>query len=110
MNYKHSLICIYLLSVTFYSSILFADSNIDIEAEIIVIKSPQEIQSKQKLRQFIGISAETAKAKGLSMNLVVIPPGGQAKGGREGGEPSSQRHNQGVGRAACSWLASGRGA
>ena len=79
MNFKHSIICVFLLSITFYSPIIFADSNSDSEAEIIVIKSPLEIQSKQKLRQFIGISAATAKAKALSMNLVVIPPGGQAK-------------------------------
>ena len=79
MNFNHSLIYVYLLSITFYSPILLADTNSDPEAEIITIKSPREIKSKQKLRQFIGISAATANAKGLSMNLVVIPPGGQAK-------------------------------
>jgi uncharacterized RmlC-like cupin family protein len=35
--------------------------------------------SMQGLCNFIGISAETAGARGLAMNLVVIPPGGQAK-------------------------------
>lgn len=79
MNIKHLIICVFLLSITFYSPLLFTDSNSDAEADIIVIKSPREIKSKQNLRQFIGISAATAKAKALSMNLVIIPPGGQAK-------------------------------
>lgn len=79
MDVKYLLICVCLLSGYCYSLVVWADSNIDTEAEIITVKSPQEIQSKQKLRQFIGISAETANAKALSMNLVVIPPGGQAR-------------------------------
>ncbi len=47
-------------------------------AEIVTIKSPVEIESKQRLPNFVGISEATAGAKGLSMNLVVIPPGGRA--------------------------------
>ena len=48
------------------------------EAEIVTVKSPAEIASKQRLPNFVGISEATAGAKGISMNLVIIPPGGKA--------------------------------
>jgi uncharacterized RmlC-like cupin family protein len=35
--------------------------------------------SRQQLPYFVGISEATAGAKGISMNLVVIPPGAAAK-------------------------------
>jgi uncharacterized RmlC-like cupin family protein len=44
-----------------------------------VIKSPSEILTRQKLPNFVGISAETAGARSLSMNLVIIPPGAAAE-------------------------------
>ncbi len=44
-----------------------------------VIKSPPEILTRQKLPNFVGISRNTVGARGLSMNLVVIPPGGKAE-------------------------------
>jgi uncharacterized RmlC-like cupin family protein len=47
--------------------------------DIVVVSSPEEILSKQRLTQFVGISGETAGATGLSMNIVVIPPGGAAE-------------------------------
>jgi uncharacterized RmlC-like cupin family protein len=37
------------------------------------------VTTRQGLPSFVGISQATAGAKGLSMNLVVIPPGGAAK-------------------------------
>ena len=46
---------------------------------LVVIKSPPEIMTRQRLPNFVGISAETAGARGLSMNLVVIPPGASAE-------------------------------
>ena len=46
---------------------------------VTVIKTPHEILTRQKLPNFVGISAQTAGAKGLSMNLVVIPPGAAAE-------------------------------
>ena len=58
---------------------LYADSVADYTAAIVTVKSPEEILSRQQLQQFVGISAETANAQGLSMNLVVIPPGAAAK-------------------------------
>ncbi len=35
--------------------------------------------TRQKLPNFVGISQATAGATGLSMNLVIIPPGGAAE-------------------------------
>ena len=49
------------------------------EQAVTVIKSPPEILTRQKLPNFVGISAETAGARGLSMNLVIIPPGASAE-------------------------------
>ena len=46
---------------------------------VTVIKSPPEILTRQRLPNFVGISAETAGARGLSMNLVIIPPGAAAE-------------------------------
>ena len=46
---------------------------------IVTVRTPVTIEAKQRLPYFVGISAETAGAKGLSMNLVVIPPGGAAR-------------------------------
>jgi len=47
--------------------------------EVVVVHSPPEIMTRQKLPNFVGISRETAGSTGLSMNLVVIPPGGSAE-------------------------------
>ncbi|MCK7502734.1 MAG: hypothetical protein MZV70_00630 [Desulfobacterales bacterium] len=47
--------------------------------ELVVVRPPAETMSKQKLPYFIGVSEASAGAKGLSMNLVIIPPGGAAE-------------------------------
>ena len=44
-----------------------------------VIRPQEETQTKQALPYFVGISKDTVGAKGISMNLVVIPPGGSPK-------------------------------
>jgi len=49
------------------------------EQTVTVIKTPPEVVTRQKLPNFVGISAETVGARGLSMNLVVIPPGAAAE-------------------------------
>ncbi|MCG6970170.1 MAG: cupin domain-containing protein [Gammaproteobacteria bacterium] len=51
----------------------------DHELKIVTVKTPQEITTRQKLPYFVGISRQTAGAKSISMNLVVIPPGGIAE-------------------------------
>jgi uncharacterized RmlC-like cupin family protein len=49
------------------------------EQRVVLIETPEEIMTRQKLPNFVGISADTAGARGLSMNLVVIPPGARAE-------------------------------
>jgi len=47
--------------------------------EIVTVGAPQEVLTRQQLPYFLGISGQTTGAKGLSMNLVVIPPGASAE-------------------------------
>lgn len=49
------------------------------DLKIVTVKTPQEIATKQLLPYFVGISNQTAGAKSISMNLVVIPPGASAQ-------------------------------
>ena len=44
-----------------------------------MVRPEESIVTKQNLPYFVGISQETVGAKGLSMNMVVIPPGGSPK-------------------------------
>ena len=43
------------------------------------IRPEQEVMTTQRLPYFVGISGQTVHATGLSMHLVVIPPGGRAE-------------------------------
>ena len=52
--------------------------------EIVTVRTPEEVLTKQKIPYFLGISDKTTGAKTLSMNLVIIPPGASA-------EPHSHR-------------------
>jgi uncharacterized RmlC-like cupin family protein len=45
----------------------------------VVIPRAEEYDGKQGLSYFAGISAESARAKGMCMHLVTIPPKGRAK-------------------------------
>lgn len=47
--------------------------------EIVTIRPDSETMTRQHLPYFVGISKTTVGAKGLSMNLVIIPPGGTAE-------------------------------
>ncbi|MGH8499113.1 MAG: cupin domain-containing protein [Burkholderiales bacterium] len=60
-----------------------------VEAKIVTVRSPEKIISRQELPYFVGISAATAGAKGISMNRVIIPPGGAAKPHRHRGFESA---------------------
>ena len=53
-------------------------------AAVQAIRPDQEVLTRQRLPYFVGISAQTVGASGLSMHLVVIPPGGRS-------EPHSHR-------------------
>jgi uncharacterized RmlC-like cupin family protein len=50
-----------------------------LEDGVVVVRPPAETISKQKLPYFVGISEATAGSQVLSLNLVVIPPGGAAE-------------------------------
>jgi uncharacterized RmlC-like cupin family protein len=47
--------------------------------QIVTVRPTADVLTKQGLPNFVGISAETAGSRGLSMNLVVVPPGGTAE-------------------------------
>jgi uncharacterized RmlC-like cupin family protein len=46
---------------------------------LVVVRPTAEIMSRQQLPYYVGISEVTAGAKNISMNLIIIPPGGAAK-------------------------------
>ena len=43
------------------------------------VRPDREVMTRQRLPYFIGISGQTVNATGLSMHLVVIPPGARAE-------------------------------
>ncbi len=51
---------------------------------MVVVRPHEEVMGKQSLPYFVGVSGVSAGATGISMNLVVVPPGGAA-------EPHSHR-------------------
>lgn len=48
-------------------------------APVIKVRPDREMTTTQRLPYFVGISACTAGATGLSMYMVVVPPGGHAE-------------------------------
>ena len=46
---------------------------------VVTIRPSAEMMTRQQLPYFVGIAGRTAGATGLSINLVVIPPGGAAE-------------------------------
>jgi uncharacterized RmlC-like cupin family protein len=48
-------------------------------AKIITVRPETETMTRQHLPYFVGISGVTAGTKGLSMSLVIVPPGGAAE-------------------------------
>jgi uncharacterized RmlC-like cupin family protein len=48
-------------------------------ADIVTVRPDQTTMTRQRLPYFVGISSNTAGSRQLSMNLVVIPPGGCAE-------------------------------
>lgn len=47
--------------------------------EIITVRPDAATMTRQRLPNFVGVSAATAGATGISMNLVIIPLGGAAE-------------------------------
>ncbi|WP_109479232.1 cupin domain-containing protein [Paraburkholderia sp. C35] len=48
-------------------------------AQPVLVRPDREIATAQRLPYFVGISSGTAGSTGLSMHLVVVPPGGHAE-------------------------------
>jgi uncharacterized RmlC-like cupin family protein len=44
-----------------------------------IVRAPEQTTSRQQLPYFVGVSGTTAGAAAISMNLVVVPPGGAAR-------------------------------
>jgi uncharacterized RmlC-like cupin family protein len=53
--------------------------SLNLKRKVVTVRPKESITTKQNLPYYVGISQETAGAKGLSMNLVVIPPAGSPK-------------------------------
>jgi uncharacterized RmlC-like cupin family protein len=53
--------------------------SLNLKRKVVTVRPKESITTKQNLPYYVGISQETTGAKGLSMNLVVIPPGGSPK-------------------------------
>jgi uncharacterized RmlC-like cupin family protein len=53
--------------------------SLDLSKKVVTVRPDETIATKQNLPYYIGISGATTGALGLSMNLVVIPPGGSPK-------------------------------
>ena len=51
----------------------------DQEPRVQGLTPDREVMTRQRLPYFIGISGQTVDATGLSMHLVVIPPGARAE-------------------------------
>jgi uncharacterized RmlC-like cupin family protein len=49
------------------------------ELTVQAMRPDREVLTRQRLPYFVGISGQTVGATGLSMHLVVIPPGGRAE-------------------------------
>ncbi|HJV27168.1 MAG TPA: cupin domain-containing protein [Aromatoleum sp.] len=45
---------------------------------VAAVRPDREVLTRQRLPYFVGISGETVGSRGLSMHMVVIPPGGVA--------------------------------
>jgi uncharacterized RmlC-like cupin family protein len=45
---------------------------------VVPVRTGVGIDARQKIPYFVGVSEDTVGARGLSMQLVVIPPGGSA--------------------------------
>lgn len=49
------------------------------DEQLVTIRPQTDVLTKQGLPNFVGVSAATAGARGLSMHMVIVPPGGTAE-------------------------------
>jgi uncharacterized RmlC-like cupin family protein len=52
---------------------------LDLDADIVTVRPEATVATLQRLPNYVGISAATTGATGISMNLVIIPAGGRAQ-------------------------------
>ncbi len=76
---KHAVTAVTVLSCCIAPLPVMAETPAASGQQVRVIRTAPEILTRQKLPNFVGISANTVGARGLSMNLVVIPPGASAE-------------------------------
>jgi len=55
------------------------DASTDAKPTVVKVRPEREMATLQRLPYFVGLSATTAGTQGLSMYLVVVPPGGHAE-------------------------------
>ncbi len=48
------------------------------DAEVVMVRPDAEVMTKQALPNFVGVSEASAGSSAISMNMVIIPPGGRA--------------------------------
>jgi uncharacterized RmlC-like cupin family protein len=51
----------------------------DSSPSVTAVRPSREVATSQKLPYFVGVSGDSVGARGLSMHLVVIPPGAQSE-------------------------------
>ena len=51
----------------------------NLEGKLVTVRPDVQIDTLQKLPNFVGISENTAGSTGISMNIVIIPAGARAK-------------------------------
>ena len=51
----------------------------NLEPKVQSLRPDKEVVTRQRLPYFLGISGKTVNATGLSMHLVIIPPGARAE-------------------------------
>jgi uncharacterized RmlC-like cupin family protein len=51
----------------------------NLDSDIVTIRPQSRVGTLQDLPNYVGISSATAGATGISMNIVIIPPGARAR-------------------------------
>jgi uncharacterized RmlC-like cupin family protein len=57
---------------------MMTDPQSGAKGAIITVRPDTEVMSRQSLPYFVGISEQSAGSTAISMNLIIIPPGGAA--------------------------------
>ena len=66
------------------------------ERQVKAVRPQHEVLTRQQLPYFVGLSGDTVGATGLSMHLVVIPPGARAQPHSHRGHETDPREQDNV--------------